>query len=91
MVGKVVAARVTTKGQITIPVEVRRSLSLRGGDSLLFRLGEGDEPTTVARVPNWDDLYGSVPVPEDRKDWTWEEIREFAWREATSRHLAAGL
>ena len=29
-------AKVTTKGQITIPVEIRRKLKVRNGDKLLF-------------------------------------------------------
>ena len=29
-------AKITTKGQITVPVEIRRLLGVRPGDSLLF-------------------------------------------------------
>ena len=36
-------ARVTAKGQVTIPVEVRKSLDIKEGDDLLFEVGEGGE------------------------------------------------
>lgn len=35
-------ARISSKGQITIPQEVRKALKLRKGDSVLFEL-EGDQ------------------------------------------------
>ena len=34
-------AKVTSKGQITIPLEVRRALGVRAGDRLLFEDDEG--------------------------------------------------
>lgn len=46
-------ARITSKGQLTIPKEVRRALGVREGDSLLFEVNDdGDEVTVrVARRP----------------------------------------
>lgn len=46
-------ARITRKGQLTIPKEVRRALGVREGDNLLFEVNEpGDEVTVrVARKP----------------------------------------
>ncbi|MBA2441754.1 MAG: AbrB/MazE/SpoVT family DNA-binding domain-containing protein [Rubrobacter sp.] len=35
-------ARVTSKGQLTIPKEVRRALGVREGDSLVFEVEDGD-------------------------------------------------
>jgi AbrB family looped-hinge helix DNA binding protein len=84
---KVVAARVTTKGQITLPIEMRRSLHIRAGDTVLFRVDEEEQTARVSRIPRWEDLAGSVPIPEDKKDWTWDEITEYAWRKAAERHL----
>ncbi len=49
-----VASRVTSKGQITIPLEIRRRLKLRKGDSLQFIVdGERTEirPARKAPVP----------------------------------------
>jgi len=45
-------ARITSKGQLTIPREVRRALGVKEGDSLLFEIGGGDEVRVrVARKP----------------------------------------
>ncbi|MGH3090635.1 MAG: AbrB/MazE/SpoVT family DNA-binding domain-containing protein [Rubrobacteraceae bacterium] len=33
---------VTRKGQVTIPVEVRRKLGVREGDKVVFRMEEGE-------------------------------------------------
>lgn len=46
-------AKVTSKGQLTIPKEVRRALGVREGDNLLFEVNDaGNEVTVrVARKP----------------------------------------
>jgi AbrB family looped-hinge helix DNA binding protein len=36
-----ILAKVTTKGQVTIPIEVRKSLQVRPGDKLRFEPQEG--------------------------------------------------
>ena len=40
-------AKVTSKGQLTIPKEVRKALGVREGDSLLFEVDEEDEQVRV--------------------------------------------
>lgn len=45
-------AKVTSKGQLTIPKEVRRVLGVREGDSLIFDVDDGEEVRVrVARKP----------------------------------------
>ncbi len=44
-------ARVTSKGQVTIPKAVRRALGIREGDSLLFDLEDGDVRLRIERKP----------------------------------------
>lgn len=39
---KEVLSTVTSKGQVTIPVEVRRFLGLKEGDKVAFALGDGE-------------------------------------------------
>jgi|SRR5579863_5780865 len=41
VVPKSVTAKITSKGQITIPVEVRRSLRVKAGDKLRFEQRNG--------------------------------------------------
>lgn len=46
-------ARITSKGQLTIPKEVRRALGVRAGDDLLFEIGDdsGEVRVRVSRKP----------------------------------------
>jgi antitoxin PrlF len=80
-----VAATVTSKGQITLPKSVRDALELRAGDRVMFRVHEGR--AVLAKVPDFLDLAGSVPVPPGWKGASWSRIRTEAWtrRGATGR------
>jgi antitoxin PrlF len=73
-----IAARVTSKGQITIPKPVREALGLGEGDQVVFRLIEG-ERAILARTPDLLELAGSVAVPPEVRGLPWEEIRRRAW------------
>jgi AbrB family looped-hinge helix DNA binding protein len=73
-----VAAKMTSKGQITVPKAVRDRLELEPGDQVLFRL-QGDR-AVLARTPNFLDLAGVVPVPPEKRGASWDEIRREAWR-----------
>ncbi len=77
-----VAARVTSKGQVTIPKAVRDALGLHEGDELVFRLVGGDR-AIVARTPALLDLAGSVPVPAAVRGLSWDEVRRRAWAAQT--------
>ncbi len=66
------AARMSTKGQVTIPKAVRDALGLRDGDAVVFRL-EGQR-AVLARTPDLLELAGSVAVPVDKKGVPWEEV-----------------
>lgn len=58
---------VTTKGQVTIPAEIRRLLKVEPGDKIMFRVTEGTvelQPITMSL----EDTFGAVnPLkkPED--------------------------
>jgi AbrB family looped-hinge helix DNA binding protein len=72
------AARVSSKGQITIPKPVREALGLSEGDRVVFRLVEGGR-AVLARTPDLLELAGSVPVPDEVRGLPWSEIRRRAW------------
>jgi AbrB family looped-hinge helix DNA binding protein len=56
-------ARITSKGQITIPAAVRRQLDLKPGDYLEFHVVQGTEATVRPfRVKPVSELYGSLPA-----------------------------
>lgn len=66
------SARLSSKGQITVPRSVRNALGLKEGDSVVFRV-EGQR-ATLAKTPNFLDLAGSVPVPAELRGRPWSEI-----------------
>ncbi|MDH5293276.1 MAG: AbrB/MazE/SpoVT family DNA-binding domain-containing protein [Acidimicrobiia bacterium] len=68
------AARVTSKGQITIPKEVRDALGILEGDEVVFRVEE--HRAVLARTPNLLDLAGTVEVPAAKRHARWDEIRD---------------
>ena len=79
-----VAARVSSKGQITIPRAVRDALGIGKGDEVLFRV-EG-ERVTMARIPGLLELAGSVDVPVSKQGTPWDEVlRETRKARAASR------
>ena len=73
-------ARVTSKGQVTIPAEVRKALSIDQGDDLIFEVtSERSVQLRVVKRRRLSDLYGSLPAthPFPGK----EEVRESVGRE----------
>jgi antitoxin PrlF len=90
-----VPAKVTTKGQITIPAEVRKALNLMPGSRVLFRVEDGrvllepEESSAGAirrgemkKVPDFFDLAGSVRTPEGVDATDWPLQRDAAWAAA---------
>jgi AbrB family looped-hinge helix DNA binding protein len=78
-------AKVTSKGQVTLPKAVREALGVGPGDRLLFRVVDGH--ALIARTPDLLELAGSIPVPLEARDLSWEEIRERARRAMAERSL----
>jgi antitoxin PrlF len=66
------SARLTSKGQITIPKDVRNALSLRDGDRVMFRV-EGSR-AVMARTSDLLELAGSVKVPATKRGTPWAEV-----------------
>ena len=70
-------AKITSKGQITIPKRVRDALGVKEGDTLHFRVEAGR--AVVARSRDLLDLAGSVAVPAEVRGLPWDEVRRRAW------------
>jgi antitoxin PrlF len=68
-----VAAKVTSKGQVTIPKQVREALGIGEGDQLVFRVEE--HRAILARTPDLLDLAGAVDVPPQKRGVPWDEVR----------------
>ena len=67
------AAKVTSKGQITIPKEVREALGITEGDQIVFRVEQ--HRALLAKTPNLIDLAGTVDVPAAKRGMAWDEVR----------------
>ena len=74
---KEIIASLTSKGQVTIPVEVRRLLGIKPGEKIAFVLnGEGTVQLGLPQYPGIAALRGAAgtlksPLP-------WRKIREIA-------------
>jgi AbrB family looped-hinge helix DNA binding protein len=66
------AARVTSKGQITVPKSVRKALGIETGDEVVFRV-EGDR-AVLARTEHLLELAGSIQVPAAKRNVAWDEV-----------------
>jgi antitoxin PrlF len=67
-----VAARVTSKGQVTVPKVVRDALGIKDGDEVVFRV-EGQR-ALLAKTPNLLELAGTVAVPAAKRSTAWDEV-----------------
>ena len=75
---------VTVKGQVTIPIEVRKALGLKPRDRVTFTLEDGSARIQPAKS-KLDAIFGSVKpkkMPEDFK-----ELRRMAMEEVAERAL----
>jgi antitoxin PrlF len=68
-----VSAKVTAKGQITLPKAVRDALGLRRGDEVVFHV-ESDR-AVLAKTPNFLELAGTVSVPPSKRGTPWDDVR----------------
>lgn len=78
-----VAARMTSKGQVTVPKSVREALGLHEGDELVFRV-HGDR-AVVARTPDFLELAGSIAVPAGKRGTSWDKVLGEAHRAVAER------
>jgi AbrB family looped-hinge helix DNA binding protein len=66
------AAKVTSKGQVTVPKAVRDALGIKEGDAVIFRV-EGDR-AVLARTPEFLALSGTIRVPAAKRNVAWDEV-----------------
>lgn len=66
------AAKVTSKGQVTVPKVVRDALGIAAGDEVVFRV-EGNR-AVLARTPDFLDLAGTINVPAAKRNVAWDEV-----------------
>jgi antitoxin PrlF len=77
----------TSKGQVTIPKEIRQRLGLRQGDQLIFHFDESGRLTVEPASPNLlGDLPGLLHHRAGKRPATIEEMDE-AVREAARKRF----
>ena len=78
------SAKLTSKGQITLPKALRDSMDLKPGDRVIFRSqGAG---AVMAKTPDFLELAGSIPVPPAARNATVDDLKRAAARAWASRH-----
>jgi len=74
---KEINSTITSKGQVTIPAEVRRHLGVDKGDKLTFVID--DDGGVALRIPQFSDvasLAGAAGSLNERLSW--DQMREIA-------------
>ena len=71
--------KITRKGQVTIPKEIRDKLSLKESDNLEVKVV--DNFIVMERFASFDTLNGSLKIPEKYKNKSWKEIESIAQTE----------
>jgi antitoxin PrlF len=66
------AAKVMSKGRVTVPKAVREALGIKKGDEVIFRV-EGRR-AVLARTPDFLDLAGTIRVPAAKRNVAWDEV-----------------
>jgi len=68
--------KITRKGQVTIPKEIREKLSLKESD--ILSVSEKNNMIIMQKLTPFLELKGSVKVPDEVKNLSWKEIEEKA-------------
>jgi|688.fasta_scaffold171899_3 bifunctional DNA-binding transcriptional regulator/antitoxin component of YhaV-PrlF toxin-antitoxin module len=73
MVTKTITRKITSKGQITIPLEIRKIL---GGDIVTFVIGQENNITLTPVDMSLEEAFGSVAVPSHLQGISEKEIQQ---------------
>ncbi len=81
-------ARITSKGQVTIPAAVRRATGLKPGDDIAFEPKTG-RFTPLPRLPLMD-LYGALPPRTPMRPFDRDRERTEMMAEVARHHAPKG-
>ena len=66
---RVLIGKVSQKGQVVIPIKIRKALGLKKGSKVLFELNNGE--ITIKKLPtalDWANLVKQIPVEDVKID-----------------------
>lgn len=84
---KEILRSVSVKGQVTLPVEVRRVLGIAPRGKVAFAIDGGEVHVKGARSPV-DETFQAVPAL--KKKLTWDELRRIAQDDAAEEAVGEG-
>ncbi len=77
---KEIISTITSKGQVTIPAEVRKYLGIKTNDKIAFVIdAEGTVRLKVPRYPDIASLRGAAGSLD--KPLTWQQMQEIAYED----------
>ena len=65
----ILTSKVSQKGQVVIPIKIRKALGLKKGSKVLFELNNGE--ITIKKLPtalDWANLVKQIPVEDVKID-----------------------
>ena len=78
-----IISNVTSKGQVTIPAEIRKHLGIKSYDKIAFVIDEeGNVCLTVPRYPDIDSLAGAAGSLSEQLSW--KDMRRIAYEDRFS-------
>lgn len=83
-----IVRNVSGKGQVTLPVEVRRALGIKAPDQVAFEI-EAGEVKVKAAGSRFDELYQSVPALP--KKLAWKQVEHVAMEDMAGEVAKEGL
>lgn len=83
-----VAAKVTSKGQVTVPKVVRDALGIEEGDEIVFRVD--GRRAVVAKTARFLDLAGTIIVPAAKRNVAWDKVIRGARAGRAARRSGTG-
>ncbi len=85
---KEMLSSVSPKGQVTVPVEIRRMLGIKPKDKVAFRLEKGKVEIWPAPSP-LQDSYQAIPALKPSRSW--QEIEALVAEEIAHNAAREGL
>jgi AbrB family looped-hinge helix DNA binding protein len=84
---KEMLSSVSPKGQVTLPVEIRRLLGVKPKDKVAFRVEQGK--VEIAHAPSLQESYQAIPALRPRRSW--KEIEALVSEETADQTAREGL